>query len=102
MENNDLNKRLKLKAIMLKLSCILIFLFPAIVFGQDSTLVVKYFNPIFIIDIEKGIAGRLRCDRCFNIESFEINNGKIIIKQEQELVIKSYKLEQIFNELNKL
>jgi hypothetical protein len=59
-------------------------------------------NPIFIIDIEKGIAGRLRCDRCFNIESFEINNDKIIIKREQGLGTKSYKLEQLINELNKL
>lgn len=57
-----------------------------------------YSNPIFIIDIEKGISARLRCDNEI-FKSYKIDKGKII--KENIVGVKSYKVEELFNELNK-
>ena len=54
-------------------------------------------NPIFIIDIEKGISGRLRGDGI--PYSYTIDKDKIII--ENNFSTKSYELEKLFNELSK-
>ena len=59
-------------------------------------------NPIFVIDIENGIAGRLRYDDYCGT-SYKIDNEKIIIEiyNKDRLIITSYELEKLFNELNK-
>jgi len=62
-------------------------------------------KPIFIIDIENGTSGRLRCDNDNCNISYEIDNDKIIIETTENngaIKLKSYKLEKLFNELNKL
>lgn len=59
---------------------------------------MEFSNPIFIIDIEKGISGRLRCDNDY-FKSYKIDKDKIII--ENNVGTKSYELEKLFNELNK-
>lgn len=60
---------------------------------------IEFSNPIFIIDIEKGISARLRYDNDYN-KSYVIDKDKIIL--ENNFGIKSYELEKLFKELNKL
>ena len=59
----------------------------------------EFSNPIFIIDIEKGISGRLKFDNDYP-KSYKIDKDQIIL--ENNGIAKSYVLEKLFNELNKL
>lgn len=57
-----------------------------------------YSNPIFIIDAEKGFTGRLRCNDDF-FKSYRIDKDNFIL--ESNIGIKTYKLQELFNELSK-
>ena len=57
-----------------------------------------FSNPIFIIDIENGISGRLRTENDYN-KCYKTDNSKIII--ENSFGSNMYELEELFKELEK-
>jgi len=76
---------------------------------EDVVLIDKYLilqlinseafsNPIFIIDIEKGFTGRLRCNDDF-FKSYRIDKENFIVESNKGT--KTYKLQKLFSELSK-
>jgi hypothetical protein len=54
-----------------------------------------FSNPLFIIDIEKGISARLRHDGNYHNISYKIEKDKILLERNFET--KSYELEKLFS-----
>lgn len=59
-----------------------------------------FFNPLFIIDVEKGISARLRHDGNYHNLSYKIENDSILLKRYFET--KSYELKKLFKEFQKI